>query len=386
MLDFHEIQNEASNVDKLPGRSHGIGINDNFTPHMFSHLTPAERTVAIQRLTALWALNECGLGGILHAINSPTTGLLVGSFAMVCIAFICALAENKWKAVMTSLMIVLVIKALVSPHSTPTAFLAVTFQGVTGALIYRFIPHLLVSSVFFLVLGLLESAFQRLIVLTLLYGNTLWDAINIWGDVVTKRWGVIIPVSSSQLIISIYLAIHLVAGIVIGWSTYRAIKAVNALWGERRFHLTLGERDKKTWPGTGRRKKKKWKRVVVFILLIAVIVLAYSGIGDREEGLRTALIAILRATAILTFWFVFLAPWVIRALQNFLDKKHKQLSAEVAQTMDMFPHLLWILDKAWKETRGHGWLTRWKMFVIHTILYILQYRSQDDPDPQRTGT
>lgn len=353
---------------------------------MFDHLSTAERTVAIQRLTALWALNECGLGGILHAVNSPTTGLLVGSFAMICIAFICALAENKWKAVMTSLMIVLVIKALVSPHSTPTAFLAVTFQGVTGALIYRLIPNLLVSSVFFLVLGLLESAFQRIIVLTLLYGNTLWDAINIWGNVVTKRWGLIIPLSSSQLIIYIYLAIHLFSGIIIGWSTYRAIKAVNTLWGQRRFHLILGERDKKTLFGTVKGKKKKWKRPVMFILLVVLIALAYSGIGGHEEGIRTALIAILRATAILTIWFVFLAPWVIRLLQNFLDKKHKQLSAEVAQTMDMFPHMLWILDKAWKESRSRRFFSRWKIFVIHSILYILQYQPHHDPDPQRSDS
>src|SRR5690606_29531378 len=94
-----------------------------------------DRTLAIQRLTALWALNECGLGGLLHALNSPMTGLLVGSIAMVCIALICSLADDKWRTVMSSLLIVLIIKALVSPHSSPTAYVAVAFQGVTGALI-----------------------------------------------------------------------------------------------------------------------------------------------------------------------------------------------------------------------------------------------------------
>ncbi len=178
---------------------------------MFAQISSSDRTIAIQRLTALWALNECGLGGFLHAIQSPFTGLLVGSLAMICIAFICSLSENKWQTMMTSLAIVLVIKALVSPHSTPTAYIAVIFQGVTGAFIYRYIPGLLFSSMLFVSLGLVESALQRLLTLTILYGNTLWEAINIWGEWVTKQWGVILPFSSSRLIIFFYLAIHLLA-------------------------------------------------------------------------------------------------------------------------------------------------------------------------------
>ena len=141
---------------------------------MFENISSQERVLAIQRITALWALNECGLGGILHALQSPFTGLLVGSIAMICIALICAFAEKKWQAVMTSLAIVLVIKALVSPHSTPTAYIAVIFQGVSGAFIYRYIPGLLFGSVLFACLGLIESAVQRLLVLTILYGNSLW--------------------------------------------------------------------------------------------------------------------------------------------------------------------------------------------------------------------
>jgi hypothetical protein len=353
---------------------------------MFEPLTISERNIAIQRLTALWALNECGLGGILHALNSPVTGLFVGSFAMICVAFICAFAENKWKAVMTSLIIVLIIKALVSPQSSPTAFIAVSFQGITGALIYRFIPHLLPASLFFLTLGLLESAMQRLIMLTLLYGNTLWEAINIWGDAVTKRWGIIIPVTSSEMIIYIYLAIHLFSGLLFGWLTYRVIKAVHTLWGQQDFRLKLNEENKKEFFKLPSGGKKKWKRYLLFGFLVLMIVFAYSGWVQDASDLQKGLLAILRAAAILTIWFVFLAPMVIRWLQKFLHKKHQQLSVEVAQTMDMFPHLLWIIDKAWKETSHLRFISRWKWFVVHTILYILQYHTVYDPDPVRAGT
>ena len=200
---------------------------------MFENVSSSDRILAIQRLTALWALNECGLGGFLHALQSPFTGLLVGSFAMICIAFICSLAENKWQSMMTSLAIVLVIKALVSPHTSPTAYIAVVFQGLTGALIYRFIPGFLFSSILFFTLGLIESAIQRLLTLAILYGNTIWEAINIWGAWVAKEWGVILPFSSSRLIIFLYLGIHFIAGILVGWGTYKMIRFAKEHWEKK---------------------------------------------------------------------------------------------------------------------------------------------------------
>lgn len=350
---------------------------------MFASITDTDRRLAIQRLTALWALNECGLGGVLHAFNSPFTGLLVGSLAMVCIAFICALARQKWKTVMTSLLLVLVIKALVSPHSSPTAYLAVSFQAVTGALIYRFIPYLSVASVLFVTLGLIESALQRLLTLTILYGNTLWDAINIWGEWVTEKWGVLIPVSSASLIIWTYLSIHLAAGVLIGWSVYKTLKAVSSEWGKGQYQLVLKEGDARTFFKAG--KKNKWRRYVFFFVLIAIIVFAYSGLPDPDSNIQQGLIAIMRAFAILTLWYVFLAPALIRWLQSYLSKKHKQLSAEVAQTMEMFPRLLWIIDRVRTESSSLRSLRRIKYIVVHSLLYILQYRTDDDTDINGTG-
>ena len=339
---------------------------------MFEQLSSGERATAIQRLTALWALNECGLGGMLHALQSPFTGLLVGSIAMICIAMICAFARQKWRAVMASLVVVLIIKALVSPHSSPTAYLAVIFQGVTGAFIYRFIPGLFLSSLLFACLGLLESAMQRLLVLTIIYGNSLWEAIDLWGVFVSERWGVIIPVSSSALLIYTYLMIHFLAGIILGWFIYRIIRSIHRLWGSSKFQLQLNHEDRKSFfkePG----KKKKWKRYLLFLVVIIMITAAYT-MTDTGK----AIMVIVRAAGILVLWFVFLAPFILKLLKRFLAGKHQQVSEQVQHTMDIFPHLIWILDKAWKETKDHSWMTRWKLFVIHSLLYILQYQTSYD--------
>ena len=257
------------------------------------------------------------------------------------------------------------------------------FQGVTGALIFRFIPNLLFSSVFFVSLGLVESALQRLFTLTVLYGNTLWDAINIWGKWIAEKWGILMPASSAQIIIYTYLSIHLIAGILIGWLVYRTIKSVHQLWGKKQYSLVLLQKDTKAF--FKEKKKGKWRRYLFFLVLIVVIVFAYSGLPDPNSNIQRGLLAIMRACALLTLWFVFLAPLMIRIIQKYLSEKHKQLSAEVAHTMDMFPRLLWIIDKARIESKSLRSFSRLKYFVIHSLLYILQYRIADDKDSHRTN-
>jgi len=53
--------------------------------------------------------------------------------------------------------------------------------------------------------------------------------------------------------------------------------------------------------------------------------------------------------------------------------------------MEMFPHLLWIIDKAWKETVHLRFIARWKAFVLNAFLYILQYQTRYGTDPDRSG-
>ncbi|MDV7397666.1 hypothetical protein RZS08_40070, partial [Arthrospira platensis SPKY1] len=98
-----------------------------------------ERSILI-RLTALWALNEAGLGGLMHLFKSPFTGIFVGGTAVLLISLIGYVAEKPGPAIMRALTVVLIIKAMASPHSPLTAYLAVAFQGVMGAALFSVLP------------------------------------------------------------------------------------------------------------------------------------------------------------------------------------------------------------------------------------------------------
>lgn len=349
---------------------------------MFEQLSSGERVTAVQRLTALWALNECGLGGILHAMKSPFTGLVLGSIAMMCIAMICTISGNKWKALLSALFTVLIIKAMVSPHSSPTAYFAVTFQALSGALIYRYIPNLLFASMLFVTLGHIESAFQRLLTLTILYGNTLWKAIDQWGEWVSDKWKFVLPLQSSQMVILTYLAIHFVAGLFVGWVIYRIIKRTHTLWGQARYRLQLGAGDIRSFrirPVKRRRFLKPLIFAGIFLLIIATYLLK-----TRDSGITDIVFTVIRVIGIVVLWFGVVAPLAMRIIKRYLDRRHGHLAEQVSGTLNMLPQIAWILDKAWKESKHLPWPARWKTFALTSLLYTLQYQTTDDTHTDRT--
>lgn len=59
------------------------------------HLSDEQKRLAIQRLTALWAFSESGLGGVVHALKIPFTGIMLGGFAVIIITLIAYFSEKS---------------------------------------------------------------------------------------------------------------------------------------------------------------------------------------------------------------------------------------------------------------------------------------------------
>ena len=95
-------------------------------------LSVPQHSLAIQRLTALWAFAESGLGGVLHAFQIPFTGLVIGGFAVIIITLIAKFSDHHYQQILKSFLIVLIVKAMVSPHTPVPAYLAISFQAIMG--------------------------------------------------------------------------------------------------------------------------------------------------------------------------------------------------------------------------------------------------------------
>jgi hypothetical protein len=87
------------------------------------------------RLIALWVLCEAFLGGIIHGLKLPISGLVVGSGAIICICLIAYNVQVKG-AIIKATIIVAIFKMMLSPHSPPTAYVAVFVPGVPWAVAF----------------------------------------------------------------------------------------------------------------------------------------------------------------------------------------------------------------------------------------------------------
>ena len=133
-----------------------------------------EENNIIMRLTALWALSESGLGGAMHAFKIPFTGFFLGGFAILIVCLIAYHSTHKWKAIIQATLLVILIKATASPQSPPMAYVAVAFQGLIGALLFSIIPFFRLAAVLFGMLALLESATQKFLLTTLIFGKSMF--------------------------------------------------------------------------------------------------------------------------------------------------------------------------------------------------------------------
>lgn len=177
-------------------------------------------TLTVERLTALWALNEAGLGGFMHAIKSPFTGIFVGGTAIMLITLIAYFAQNRTRAILKAAVIVLLIKFTVSPHSPLPAYFAVSFQALLGALLFGALPNLRMAALLLGIFGLLETALQKLFVMTIVYGNSLWEAIDVFFNYVLQQFGLMTAPANfhaSLWLMGFYVGLHTLAGVFIGW-------------------------------------------------------------------------------------------------------------------------------------------------------------------------
>jgi hypothetical protein len=154
----------------------------------FTSLSNEQRRNAIQRLTALWAFTESGLGGIMHALQIPFTGLLVGGMAIIMICLIAEISNHNFKQILRSAVIVLIVKAMVSPHTPFPAYIAVSFQALLGYALFSLLRINFFSIALLSIIAMLESAVQKLIILTYRFKRKLLDRCTLFTHLYCRRF------------------------------------------------------------------------------------------------------------------------------------------------------------------------------------------------------
>jgi len=331
-----------------------------------------DHSIAIQRLTALWAFSESGIGGVMHLLKIPFTGLVLGGLSVIIISILAHLSDNKFKTIFGALMLVCMIKLVVSPQASFTAYVAISFQAVVGALFYagfglRFWSILLVS-----MLSLLESAFQKLILLTLIYGKSFWDAIDNFGQWVVSYVGLIMPFQSSKLLIGVYLGMYIVGGILVGLFSYNILREMRSENYFDKYSILVNENQQiHNTPNAKRNKWKKW----MWVLIGFGIVIGFL-FWTENEYWKKIVFMLLRATLVLVLLYGIVGPLALKLLNKYLSGMKDQKSEEIGETLNLFPYIRYLARLSWEEANRTTRSRFQKLFVFlkSLILYTIHFR------------
>jgi len=286
----------------------------------------------VQKLTALWALSESSVGGILHALKVPFRGMFISVIAIVLIGMIAQFARRPFQ-ILKSTLSVLMVKALISPHTPLPAYLAVFLQGLFGQLYFSIKGFKLLSALLLGITVALFNGFQKIIGLTIIYGHNLWQTIDDFFVFVNQEWINNVfgeGISLSFWLMLVYVAIHVLIGFAAGLLAYYLPKKVNIKMNdvdmERDFGHHLQPKVQK--------KKSKWLKssaVLIFIFSLTAVALSYLYPSSEAFDITGILIMLARSLVILFIWFALLGPLITKYLTGIINKKREnKYSGEVA--------------------------------------------------------
>lgn len=273
-------------------------------------------------LAGVWAFVESGLGGVMHALKLPFTGIWVGGTAVAVLIVMAGVLRGRYGTrsagdasvswtLLQATVLVMAVKLLASPHSPPTAYVAVGFQGLLAAGLLSWFKPFRLGAVLFAVLAMLESALQKLLMMTLVYGAAWVDALEAMTVLAAKQLRL---EADGLLLLWLYIGLYAGWGVLLGvWASGWAGKPKGLLlqlreaWAEGKHADTAGM-------ATARKRKRPWKRWLALGVMLAAVLggLALSG-ASRDTLIWVAGRSLL-ATALMLLAAGPMRLWIARRL------------------------------------------------------------------------
>lgn len=328
-----------------------------------------QQHTAVNRLTAVWAFTESGLGGVLHAFRIPFTGLAVGGMAVILISLIAHFSNISYKEILKSTLIVLIIKAAVSPHTPLPAYLAVSFQGVVAVAIFKLLRINLISILLFSVLAMMESALQKLITLTLFFGKSLWRAMDELMNFIAQQFHVQLNDGSSWLM-GLYLLIYFTGGLIIGWLAYKIIRNIK----ENKMMEMPAVINENNVAAAQRRHNKYSGILLLLLVMVTISALLYFLAGNKKQGWMEVLKSVTWTLSVILIWYVLLVPLFTKWVTGKLRKEQSKYYDRVNEIVLLFPSLRKIAAAAWQQSNQYSGIKKLSFFVSAFINWSLLWQ------------
>ncbi len=337
------------------------------------------KSIAVKRVTALWALSETTFGGILHALHIPLTGIFIGGTAIIFITLIAYFSEQKISIIKATL-IVLIVKGVVSPYTPIAAYFSVLLQGVLGQILFSSKKHLRLSAFILGVTTLLLFGFQKVIVYTIVFGNTFWQSIDAYANFIAEQFNLTglnaQSIHFSFIMISIYVLIHLTTGILIGILAGRIPNWISTSINKNDYYLIdIDPKPEEESLSTGNKKnkylRKKSRGFLFLIFAVGAIILSYLTPGLGLNQAADVALMIFRAVIITLIWYFYLAPVLLNYSKKYLKKHQNIYAEEVKEIITLLPKLKNVLSHCWIKSSEHKGFQKYSLFLRYSLITLL---------------
>jgi hypothetical protein len=342
-------------------------------------LTGVNRSIAVNRIIALWALSETTLGGILHALHMPLTGVFVGGAAIIFITLIAYFSEQK-VSIIKATFIVLIVKGVVSPYTPVTAYFSVLLQGVLGQILFSNKKHLKLSAFVLSVTTLTVFGFQKAIIYTIVFGKTLWQSIDSYTNFIVDQFHINGEVTQtihfSLILISIYALLHLTAGIIIGILAGKIPNWIAVSINKNDYYLVDVKPENKVKSffeeiKKNKKSRKKKRGIVILSIAIGAIILSYLTPGLGSSLASDMVLMIFRAIVITLIWYFYLAPLLLNYSKKYLKKRQNIYAEEIEEIMTLLPQLKNVLFHCWTKSSQHKGFRKYRLFLSYSLITML---------------
>lgn len=335
-----------------------LGINHNL------------ESTAVIRLTALWAFSESALGGLLHMFRIPFTGAIISSVAAILIIMIASFSVKKG-TVLKATILVIAVKAAAAPYTPVNAFVSVLFQGIIGEWILSSKKFFSVKAVVFSSLALLQSAIQRIVVLTVMMGMTLWESIDVFGGVLLKKMGIEYhSFLLSWFLVAGYILLYLVIGVIVGIVGSKIPKRVRKIMANGKITQITSDIHSDDKPNIKNRMRNRYKIRVLPLLLIIALIGSYF-ISEISFWGKNVLIMTLRYFIIMALWTFWAGPFLLEKGKKVLNKHSYKYKDDIDFLIKLLPKIRTIAIAQWKISSGCKGIKRIVTFCELLFSYII---------------
>lgn len=323
----------------------------------------------VTRVTALWAFSEAFLGGILHGFKIPFAGLALSLMAAICMALIAANDSAKG-VILKATLVVLAVKFVLSPHTPPMAYVAVLIEGLAGELFLMRRKSLRTGSFLLTLFCQLYSAFQHLLILTIVFGKGFWAALDIFLNGITKTF-----IKQSQqyslYLVLFYIGCYFITGLLGGIFCSRLIKKIQS-GNVPAIVNEFANADTETVTETAVVKKKgiSFKYIVAGVLLLLLIA-SYTQLFNGTVLKTKVGEIILRGLLIMLVWNFLLSPLFIKLIGKWVDKYKAAKGTTLQQVLALLPGIKNMVQFSWQKANETNRFKKVQHFLSNTAMLII---------------